>query len=42
MFLLPEVSRSDMQLAAEAKELYYGVVNNTPKLCHNLLRDIYR
>jgi len=42
MFLLPEVSRSDMQLAAEAKELYYGVVNTTPKLCHNLLRDIYR
>lgn len=42
MFLLPEVSRSDLQLAAEAREAYYFVVNTTPKLFHNFLRDIYR
>ena len=42
MFLLPEVSQSDLQLAAEAREAYYFVVNTTPTLFHNFVRDFYR
>ena len=42
MFLLPEVSKSDMQLLAEARDIYKFVCDYTPKLFHRVLRSIYR
>ena len=42
MFLLPKVTESDVQLAAEARQAYEFLVEQTPGFLLGVLKEFYQ